>query len=98
LRQTDRFGQVGWLVVTLDNACVFEALTECAHALRHPVRRSGVEEPDHRHRLLLRTRGKRPGRGRAAEQRDELAPLHSITSSARASSGGGTTSMRNRAD
>ena len=28
--------------------------------------------------------------GRAAEQRDELAPLHSITSSARASSAGGT--------
>jgi hypothetical protein len=28
--------------------------------------------------------------GRATEQRDELAPLHSITSSARASSGSGT--------
>jgi len=31
-----------------------------------------------------------PRRHRAAEQRDELAPLHSITSSARASSIGGT--------
>src|SRR6516164_96200 len=44
---------------------------------------------DHRDRLLLRPRGKRPSR-RAAEQRDERAPLHSITSSARASSVGGT--------
>jgi hypothetical protein len=34
---------------------------------------------------LLRAHSKRP-RSRAAEQRDECAPLHSITSSARASS------------
>jgi hypothetical protein len=33
------------------------------------------------------TRAERP-RGRAAEQSDELAPLHSITSSARARKGG----------
>src|SRR5260221_9106643 len=33
---------------------------------------------------LLRTRSDRPGGRRAAEQRDELAALHSITSSARA--------------
>ena len=38
---------------------------------------------------LLRARRERPRRRRAAEQRDELAPLHSITSSARASSDGG---------
>src|SRR5262249_46080705 len=37
----------------------------------------------------LRARRQRPRR-RAAEQRDELAPLHSITSSARASSVGET--------
>src|SRR5262249_37302397 len=48
-----------------------------------------MEEPDHRHRpALLRARRKRPkqrrGRRRAAEERDELAPLHSITSSAEA--------------
>src|SRR5215468_1578353 len=35
-------------------------------------------------------RGLRPCRCCAAEQRDEVAPLHSITSSARASSVGGT--------
>jgi hypothetical protein len=38
---------------------------------------------------LLRMRRERPRR-RAAEERDELAPFHSITSSARASSVGGT--------
>src|SRR5262245_59363553 len=38
---------------------------------------------------LLRTRRERPRRRRAAEQRDELAPIHSITSSASASSDGG---------
>ena len=46
------------------------------------------QESDHRHRLL-RARRERPRR-RAAEQRDELATFHSITSSARASSVGGT--------
>src|SRR5262249_46154007 len=41
----------------------------------------------HRHRLLLlRTRRERPCRRRAAEQRDERASFHSMTSSARASS------------
>jgi hypothetical protein len=38
----------------------------------------------------LRARCERPRRRRAAEQRDELAPLHSITSSARASTVAGT--------
>src|SRR5262249_53695425 len=39
---------------------------------------------------LLRARRERPRNRRAAEQRDELAPLHSITSSTSASSVGGT--------
>src|SRR5262249_38471408 len=39
---------------------------------------------------LLRARRQRPRGYRAAEHRDELAPLHSITSSASASSAGGT--------
>src|SRR5262245_31369047 len=42
---------------------------------------------------LLRARRKRPHR-RAAEKRDELASFHSITSSARASSVGGTSRPR----
>src|SRR5262249_55953057 len=48
--------------------------------------RPRAQEPDHRQRQLLRTRRDRPRR-RAAEQRNEIAPLHlrdhSITSSAR---------------
>jgi hypothetical protein len=57
----------------------------------NPFANSAVEESNHRHRRLLHARRKRP-RCRAAEQRDERAPLHSITSSAVASSDGGTVS------
>src|SRR5947208_3442132 len=45
-----------------------------------------MDKPDHRHRWLLRARRERPRDRRAAEQRDELSPPHSITSSARPSS------------
>jgi hypothetical protein len=76
-------------VLALDIGGVFEALAKCAQAFREPVRRYAAEEPDDRHRRLLRARRQRP-RGRAAEQRDELAASHSITSSARASRVGGT--------
>ena len=55
------------------------------------IRSSRQKYPDAARGLaLLRARRERPRRRRAAEQRDELAPLHSITSSARASSEGGT--------
>src|SRR4051794_4220236 len=47
-----------------------------------------------RHLRLLRTCRERPRSRRAAEQRDELAPPHSMTSSARASSEGGTSNPR----
>ena len=77
-------------VPALDIAGFAQALAERAHTVRVPVRRCAAEEPDHRHRRLLRARRERPRRRRAAEQRDELAPPHSITSSARASSIGGT--------
>ena len=61
-------------------ACAFRIVRGCGH-----------EHADAPHPLaLLRARRERPRRRRAAEQRDELAPLHSITSSARASSDGGT--------
>jgi hypothetical protein len=42
---------------------------------------------------LLRMRRERPRRCRTTEQRNELAPSHSITSSARASSVGGRPSV-----
>src|SRR5262249_59786326 len=57
-------------------------------------RRGRAPEPDGRQLArLLRARRERPRR-RTAEQRDELAPLHSITSSAVASSFSGTVRPR----
>src|SRR5262249_16387927 len=51
------------------------------------VKRRAVQYADHRYcRLLLRARRERPRSCRAAEQRDEVAPRHSMTSSASASS------------
>src|SRR6516164_8519401 len=72
-------------------------ITEVAHPAHEflaewiVVRGSRPDVPDTRRlAALLPARRQRPGR-RAAEQRDELAPSHhSITSSARASSVGGT--------
>src|SRR5262249_32131624 len=55
--------------------------------------RMGCQEIHQRHRRLLRPRRERP-RCRTAEQGHELAPLHSITSSARARSVGGTSRPR----
>src|SRR4029077_9228837 len=53
--------------------------------------RRAKEHPDAPHTLaLLRARGVRHRNRRAGKPRDELAPPHSITSSARASSDGGT--------
>src|SRR5262249_34051291 len=73
-------------------------VTKLAQALAEGVemrgverRRYGLQHPNwvtlHR---LLRARRERPRRRCAADERDESAPLHSITSSARASSLSGT--------
>src|SRR5262249_40633923 len=75
-------------VAALDVAGFAEPSTERSHPVRGGASRRGIDEANHRHRLL-RARRERPRRRRAAEQRDELAALHSITSSARASSGDG---------
>src|SRR5262252_3183201 len=53
-------------------------------------RRRGIEKSNDWHRHLLRARRERPRGRRAAEQSDEFAADHSMTSSARASSVGGT--------
>src|SRR5262249_19588196 len=56
------------------------------------------EHADASHPLrLLRTRRHRPRRSRAAEQRDELAALHSITSSTMESTACGTSMFSARA-
>jgi len=52
----------------------------------------GTNITDDQYCRLLRARHERPCSGHAAEKRDELAPCHSITSSAVASSVGGTVS------
>src|SRR5260370_6530529 len=64
----------------------------CEPRLRNPIAlRIGHQHADQPHPArLLPARRERPGRRRAAEQRDELAAFHSITSSARVSSVGGT--------
>ena len=76
-------------ILALDEARLPQALAKCAQAIRVGIGRSGMEEADHRC-CLLRPRRNRPRDGHTAEQRDELAPFHSITSSARASRVGGT--------
>jgi hypothetical protein len=76
-------------VPALDIAGFGKALVERAHTGHNQIRRSGVEEPDHRQRRLLRARRERPC-CHAAEERDEIAAFHSITSSARSKIDGGT--------
>src|SRR5262249_25416888 len=73
-------------VFALDIAGLPEAFAESPQRARIPFGRLRVEEADHWY--LLRPRRERP-RCRAADQRDELAAFHSITSSARASRVGG---------
>ena len=67
-------------IASLDIAELGQAFAECRGQVRS--RRTDHEMTNHRHRRLLRVCGERP-RCRSAEQRDELAPVHSITSSAR---------------
>src|SRR5262245_14805641 len=69
-------------------ACLGQALTK--YSLTMGIGRCAAEKADHGGRRLLRTRRKRPCGSRAAQQRDEVAPFHSITSSARASTVAGT--------
>src|SRR5215813_11523792 len=78
-------------ILALDVAGFTNALPECGQKTCTIGRRPrAAEEPDHRHRWLLRAHRKRPGDRRAPEKRDEIAPFHlrghSMTSSARASS------------
>src|SRR5262249_11926499 len=73
-------------ILALDIAGLLQTLMKRAYHGCEAVGQSAVEEPDHRHRRLLRARRERPRGRRAAEQQYELAALHSITSSASASS------------
>jgi hypothetical protein len=69
------------------------ALRRCGlRKVSESVGRCNVEKADHWHPRLLRAGGERPGR-HTAESFDEIAPPHSITSSARAMSVGGTSNL-----
>ena len=50
-------------------------LMKCRHQVRGRLRKGRVQEPNHRHRRLLRPRRQRP-RCRAPKPRDELPPSH----------------------
>src|SRR5262249_3891886 len=69
-------------VVPLDIACLRQAESDCRSVGGSCCLQERAKKSDHRHRGLLRPRRERP-RSRAAKQCDELAPLHSITLSAR---------------
>src|SRR5262245_61315498 len=80
----------------IGNVASFD-ITEVAHSAHEilaiwiVIQSSGSDVSDARNLpRLLRARRERPRSSRAAEQRDEFAALHSITSSARAMSVGGT--------
>src|SRR5262249_3861582 len=60
--------------LALDMAGTLEPLAASAHTVQSAVRRTRVDDADHRRRRLLRTRWQRPYRCRAAEQRHEVAP------------------------
>src|SRR5262249_28289029 len=77
-------------VAAFNNACFIQTSSERGRKVRGRggLWRTTAQESDRRHRRLLCARRERPYR-RAAEQFDELAPLHSITSSARNKSDAG---------
>src|SRR5262245_11153597 len=66
--------------IALPNVRKEAAARSISHAAQFD-RVPAAKKSNHRHCRLLRARRERPS-GRAAEQHDELAPLHSITSSA----------------
>src|SRR5262249_15047845 len=79
-------------ILSFDEADILQATVECAQAVSECLGRGAVEEANRRHGRLLCARRKWPGCCCTAEQRDELAALHSITSSARPVSGSDTVS------
>src|SRR5262249_42276363 len=80
-------------ILALDVAGFANALPECGQIACTISKRRAAEKSDHRHRRLLRASRERPRHRCAGQQRDERAAPHSITSSARASSVGGTSRL-----
>src|SRR5262249_42507818 len=63
-------------VATLAVSQIAQAVAKRCKIARSGGYRERGHDADHRHRRLLRARRERPSRGRAADQRDELAPSH----------------------
>src|SRR5262249_30494256 len=80
-------------VLSFNVAGVFQALAECARRNRVPIGRCPIEKSDHRQRLP-RPRRQAPRDEPTAQQRYELATLHSISWSASPANGSGTVSPR----
>src|SRR5262245_61830069 len=81
-------------VLTFDISCGSQPVTECGKTTGESTGGSAVYEGNHRYCRLLGAHRHRPSCHRPAEQRDELAAFHSMTSSARASRVGGTSRPR----
>jgi hypothetical protein len=62
-------------VLARDIPSFLQTVAEADHKVRECVGGPSAEIPDHRHRRLLRPRRERPRNHRAAEQRDEIAPI-----------------------
>src|SRR5262249_1497792 len=81
-------------ITAVDKTGFAQPQAKCRYKIGSRLKPAAMEKSDYRHRGLLAPPRERPRRGRAAEQRDERAALyrcsHLITSSARASSDGGT--------
>src|SRR5438477_8565399 len=88
---TDVEAKVGTLNPAEVAELTFDCLTGGLRHFRTGAGRYHHADPSHPVRRLCRRNG-RPKERHAAEQRDEFAALRSITSSARASSAGGTVS------
>src|SRR5262249_4272480 len=76
-------------IAPIDKPLLAQPSAKGSHDVLERRRWRVAKQADDRHCRLLGARCKRP-RSRAAESQDERAALHSITSSARASSVGGT--------
>src|SRR5262249_5249742 len=77
-------------VLALDEATLSQAATERLYEMLGILRRARAHEPNHWRSVLLRAHGKRPCCSRTGDECDELAPSHSITSSAATCSVSGT--------
>src|SRR5262249_47496102 len=67
-------------VAAFDEAGLCKPAAEPLDEVRRSAGRTGVEESDHRTRLLLRARRQRPCRRRGAEEREEGAAVHRVSS------------------